>query len=89
MLISDLNADLLQKNWLKTPDLVRENQISNTPVGDNVRDWEAFKVKAVKLLPKGRIFVSFKKLDHVSKMFLDAPWAINKVHVTQRIHCFY
>jgi hypothetical protein len=95
MLITDLNADLLKKNWL-TPDLVREiedcfptkDQISNTPKGDNIRDLDAFKVKAAKLLPRGRIFVSFKQLDQVSKMFLDA-WAINKVHVTKLLCCFY
>jgi hypothetical protein len=94
-LITDLNAELLKKNWL-TPDLVREiessfptkEQISNTAEGDNIRDLEAFKVMAAKLLPKGRIFVSFKQLDEVSKMFLDA-WAINKVHITKRICCFY
>jgi hypothetical protein len=47
-----------------------------------------FKVKAAKILPNGRIFVSFKQLDQISKMFLDAL-AINKVHVTKWIHCFY
>ncbi len=95
MLITDLNAELLKKNWL-TPDLVREiescfpskEEISNTAEGDNIRDLVAFKVKAAKLLPKGGIFVSFKQLDQVSKMFLDA-WAINKVHVTKPIGCFY
>jgi hypothetical protein len=95
MSITDLNADVLQKNWL-TPDLVREieycfltkDQISNIPKGENIRDLKAFKVKAALLLPKGRIFVSFKQLDQVSKMFLDA-WAINKVHVTKCIRCFY
>jgi hypothetical protein len=55
-----------------TLDLIREieeclltkDEISNTLDGDNVRDLEAFKVKKVaKLLPKGRIFVSFKELD--------------------------
>jgi hypothetical protein len=77
MPIADLNADLSQKNWL-TPDPVREieeyfptkEQISNTPEGGNIRDLEAFKVMAAKLLPKGRIFVSFKKVDQFSKMFL-------------------
>jgi hypothetical protein len=92
----DLNADLLHKKWL-TPDLVRKiedcfltkYQISNTLEGDNVRALEDFKVKAAKLLPKGRIFVSFKQLDQVSKMFLDAC-AINKVHVNKKqISCFY
>ncbi len=86
MLITDLNAELLKKNWL-TPDLVREiescfpskEEISNTAKGDNIRDLVAFKVKAAKLLPKGRIFVSFKQLDQVSKMFLDDAWAINKI----------
>jgi hypothetical protein len=96
MLITDLTPELLKKNWL-TPDLVREiescfptkDQKSNTPKGDNIRDLEAFKVKAAKLLPKGRIFVGFKQLDQeVFKMFLDA-WAINKVHVTKQICRFY
>jgi hypothetical protein len=67
----------LLKNWL-TPELVREieacfptkDEISNTPEGDNVRDLEAFKVKAAKLLHKGRIFVSFKLADQVSKCVL-------------------
>jgi hypothetical protein len=95
MLITEHNAELLKKNWL-TPDLVREiescfptkEEVSNTAKGDNIRDIDAFKVKAAILLPKGRIFVSFKQLDQVSKMFLDA-WAINKVHVTKGIPCFY
>ncbi len=95
MLITDLNAELLKKNWL-TPELVREiescfptkEEISNTSEGDNIRDLDAFKSKAAKLLPHGRIFVSFKQLDQVSKMFLDA-WAVNKVHVTKRICCSY
>ena len=95
MLITDLNAELLKKNWL-TPELVREiescfptkEEISNSTEGDNIRDLDAFKAKAAKLLPKGRIFVSFKQLDQVSKMFLDA-WAVNKVHVTKRICCSY
>jgi hypothetical protein len=95
-LVSNLNVELLHQNWL-TPDLVREiedcfptkEQISNTPDGDNIRDLEAFKVKAAKLLPTGRIFDSFKQLEQVSKMFLDA-WAINKkVHLAKRICCFY
>jgi hypothetical protein len=69
----------LQKNWL-TSELVREieaffptkEEISNTAEGDNVRDLEAFMVKAAKMLPKSRILASLKQVDQVSKMFLDA-----------------
>jgi hypothetical protein len=93
--VSDLKIELLKQNWL-TLDLVREiedcfptnEQISNTPDGDNIRNLESFKVKSAQLLSLRRIFVSFKQLDQVSKMFLDA-WAINKVHYGKRIHCFY
>jgi hypothetical protein len=52
MLITDLNAELLKKNWL-TPELVREiescfptkEEISNTSEGDNIRDLDAFKAE--------------------------------------------
>jgi hypothetical protein len=52
-LLSDLNADLLQKNLLAPDLLVREiedcfptkYQISSTFKGDNVRDLQPFKVK--------------------------------------------
>jgi hypothetical protein len=45
-------------------------------------------VKAAKMLPKGKIFASFKQVDQVSNMFLDA-WAINEVQSTKCIRCFY
>jgi hypothetical protein len=49
ILITDLNAELLKKNWL-TPDLVRESescfptkeQISNIPEGDNNKRPQGF-----------------------------------------------
>lgn len=93
--LSELNVELLRQNWL-TPDLVREiedcfpnkQQISNTPEGDNIRDPQAFKVKAAKLFPVGRIFASYKQVDQVSQMFLDA-WAVNKVHSAKMVRCFY
>ena len=93
--LSQLNIHLLKKNWL-TPDLVCEiercfptkAQITISADGDNVRDPQAFKVQATRLMPPGRIFASFKQLDQVAKLFLDA-WGIQKIHTTKRIGCFY
>ncbi len=73
MLITDLNAELLKKNWL-TPELVREiescfptkEEISNTSEGDNIRDLDAFKAKAERQLPKRKICDRVKQSEEVS-----------------------
>ena len=85
-----LNAELKKKDWITT-DLLTEiiglypSTTEKDPVSGK-RDHAAFVAKAQLLFPKGRLFASFKQLDQVAKLFLDA-WAISKVHAQSKICC--
>jgi hypothetical protein len=85
-----LNRELLKMDWITTD--LRLEVIALFPSRDEKdpatgkRDHDAFVTKAQILFPVGRLFASFKQLDQVSKLFLEA-WAISKVHGQRKIYC--
>jgi hypothetical protein len=85
-----LNRELLKMDWITTD--LRLEVIALFPTRDEKdpasgkRDHDAFVTKAKILFPQGRLFASFKQLDQVSKLFLEA-WAVCKVHGQRKIYC--
>jgi hypothetical protein len=85
-----INRELLLKDWITT-DLRNEiitlypSAAEKDPVTGK-RDHAAFIAKAKMMFPVGRMFASFKQIDQVAKLFLDA-WAISKVNGQSKIYC--
>ena len=85
-----INREIQLQDWLTTD--LRKEIITLYPTAaekDRVtgkRDHDAFQTKAKILFPVGRIFASFKQIDQVAKLFLDA-WAISKVNGQSKIYC--
>lgn len=55
---------------------------------NNQRDLDAFKLKAAKIFPVGRVFASYRQLEQVSSLFLNA-WAVTRVFAAKSIQCYY
>jgi hypothetical protein len=88
--LEDINARLKQKNWLTTALVDEITSLFPSAADVDTTTGERDKAKFVEnceiLFPPGRIFCSYKQLDQVAKMFLEA-WAISKSHNGKKISC--
>ena len=74
--IQEINLRLQEKNWLTTGLVDEISSLFPTSVDVDLSTGERDKAKFVEncqqLFPVGRIFASYKQLDQVANMFLEA-----------------